>query len=98
MVLKSMAGYCPAVLSAAIVATAVSVGSSPVRGALDPKAAPVQEIVYTKAGSTELKLDLMSPTEGKGPFPAVVVITLRVMVFGEILNCGLTGKGVRRSR
>ncbi len=30
--------------------------------------------MYTKAGSTELKLDLMSPTEGKGPFPAVVVI------------------------
>jgi acetyl esterase/lipase len=74
MVLKFMAGYCPAIVSAAIVATAVSVGSSPVRGAEDPKAAAVQEIVYTKAGSSELKLDLMSPTEGEGPFPAVLVI------------------------
>ena len=32
------------------------------------------DIVYTKAGETELKLDLAHPTEGSGPFPAVVVI------------------------
>jgi len=61
-------------VSAAIVAAAVLAGSSQVRGAEDPKAASVQEIVYTKAGSSELKLDLMSPTEGQGPFPAVLII------------------------
>ncbi|MGO9469909.1 MAG: alpha/beta fold hydrolase [Isosphaeraceae bacterium] len=74
MVVRFVAGFRPAILSAAILATAVSVGSSSVRAALDPKAAAVQEIVYTKAGSAELKLDLMSPTEGEGPFPAVLVI------------------------
>jgi acetyl esterase/lipase len=30
--------------------------------------------VYTKAGDTELKLDLARPAEGEGPFPAVLVI------------------------
>jgi len=74
MVLKFMAAFCPTILSAAIVASAVLVGPSPVRGADGPKAAAVQEIVYTKAGSSELKLDLMSPAEGAGPFPAVLVI------------------------
>lgn len=34
----------------------------------------MEEIVYTKAGATELKLDLMSPTTGDGPFPAVLII------------------------
>jgi acetyl esterase/lipase len=74
MILSFIARYYPAIVSAAIVATVVSVGSLPVRGAEDPKPASVQELVYTKAGSSELKLDLMSPTEGEGPFPAVIVI------------------------
>jgi acetyl esterase/lipase len=59
-------------MSAAIVAAAVS--STAICLAEEPKAAGVQEIVYTKAGTAELKLDLMSPTDGEGPFPAVLVI------------------------
>jgi acetyl esterase/lipase len=44
------------------------------QGAEPPKTATEQDIVYTKAGSVELKLDLARPAEGDGPFPAVVVI------------------------
>ena len=43
-------------------------------GAEPPKTTTEQDIVYTKAGSAELKLDLARPAEGDGPFPAVVVI------------------------
>ena len=32
------------------------------------------EVVYGKAGDKELKLDLARPSEGKGPFPAVVCV------------------------
>ena len=32
------------------------------------------DLVYTKAGDAELKLDLARPAEGDGPFPAVLVI------------------------
>lgn len=32
------------------------------------------DVVYTKAGTEELKLDLVRPAEGEGPFPAVIVI------------------------
>ena len=32
------------------------------------------DIVYTKAGGSELKLDLARPAEGDGPFPVVLVI------------------------
>ncbi|MFO0949913.1 MAG: alpha/beta hydrolase [Isosphaeraceae bacterium] len=50
-----------------------------------PKAVPAQEaaaskvttendVVYTKAGDAELKLDLARPSTGDGPFPAVLVI------------------------
>jgi acetyl esterase/lipase len=61
-------------LRAAIAATTVVAISSPVRSSEDPKLATVQEIVYTKAGAAELKLDLMSPTAGGGPFPVILVI------------------------
>jgi acetyl esterase/lipase len=37
-------------------------------------AKPVQEITYTKVGERELKLDLIAPARGEGPYPAVVVI------------------------
>src|SRR5277367_1403207 len=40
----------------------------------EPKVKTERDIVYTKAGSTELKLDLVSPAHGDGPFPAVLVI------------------------
>ena len=33
-----------------------------------------RDIAYTKAGETELKLDLAAPEQGDGPFPAVLVI------------------------
>ncbi len=46
----------------------------PVDGAEETKVASEDDLVYTKAGSTELKLDLARPAEGEGPFPAVVVI------------------------
>jgi acetyl esterase/lipase len=38
-----------------------------------PKTTTENDIVYTKAGSTELKLDIARP-EGDGPFPAIMVI------------------------
>ncbi|MGP0066902.1 MAG: alpha/beta hydrolase fold domain-containing protein [Isosphaeraceae bacterium] len=40
----------------------------------EPKSKAERDIVYTKAGSTELKLDVASPAAGEGPFPAVLVI------------------------
>jgi acetyl esterase/lipase len=45
-------------------------------GADDPKPpiTTTNDVVYTKAGGTELKLDLARPAEGDGPFPAVLVI------------------------
>ncbi len=32
------------------------------------------DVVYTKVGDTELKLDIARPSEGDGPFPGVVII------------------------
>src|ERR687894_402787 len=47
----------------------------PACGAEDPPGVTSEyDLVYTKAGSTDLKLDLARPSEGEGPFPAVVVI------------------------
>ncbi len=50
----------------------------PTQGADEPKTPePVKtdyDIVYTKAGETELKLDLAQPSEGAGPFPAILAI------------------------
>jgi acetyl esterase/lipase len=40
----------------------------------EPKVTTSNDIVYTKAGGTDLKLDLAYPSEGNGPFPAVLVI------------------------
>ena len=39
----------------------------------DPKINAVNDLIYSTVGETQLKLDLMTPIEGKGPFPAVVV-------------------------
>lgn len=47
---------------------------SAVRAADVAKIETKNDVVYTKAGDTELKLDLAWPTEGEGPFPAVLVI------------------------
>lgn len=40
----------------------------------EPKVKEEKDIVYTKAGGVELKLDVASPSKGDGPFPAVIVI------------------------
>jgi acetyl esterase/lipase len=39
----------------------------------EPKPRIDFDVVYAKAGDTELKLDLGRPAEGKGPFPCVVL-------------------------
>jgi acetyl esterase/lipase len=44
------------------------------RAADEPKVATANDLVYSKVGETELKLDLARPLEGDGPFPAVLVI------------------------
>lgn len=58
-------------LAAAVV---LSFGAPRVRGADEAKVKEERDIVYTKAGGTELKLDLATPAQGDGPFPAVLVI------------------------
>src|SRR3954469_10829599 len=47
---------------------------APARAADEAKVTTANDLVYTKAGDTELKLDLARPAEGDGPFPAVLVI------------------------
>jgi acetyl esterase/lipase len=42
--------------------------------AAPPKLTIDKDIAYSKVGSRELKLDIARPTEGDGPFPAVLVI------------------------
>ena len=44
------------------------------RGDDSPKVTAENDLLYTKVGETELKLDLARPAEGDGPFPAVLVI------------------------
>lgn len=49
------------------------------RAADEPKSKPSDvvtdyDVVYTKAGDAELKLDVVRPAEGDGPFPAVLAI------------------------
>jgi acetyl esterase/lipase len=43
-------------------------------GAEEPKVTTEKDIVYTRAGTSELKLDVMRPADGEGLLPAVVVI------------------------
>lgn len=52
----------------------VSIGCEIPLRAEHPKVETENDVVYTKAGETELKLDVVRPGEGKGPFPAVLVI------------------------
>lgn len=46
----------------------------PVSSAEDPKITTIYDLVYSKPGKTDLKLDIAFPVEGTGPFPAVVVL------------------------
>jgi acetyl esterase/lipase len=67
MILRSILGI-------ALIAFVFALGSLVADGAEPPKTTSEQDIVYTKAGSEDLKLDLARPAAGDGPFPAVVVI------------------------
>ena len=40
----------------------------------DPKTKLIEDLVYTKVGDRELKLDVIMPADGNGPFPALLVI------------------------
>ena len=40
----------------------------------DPKTKLIEDLVYTKVGDRELKLDIIMPAEGDGPFPTLLVI------------------------
>ena len=57
----------------AVAATLIALAAGTIR-ADEPKVKQEQDIVYTKAGGAELKLDLAAPGQGEGPFPAVLVI------------------------
>ena len=46
----------------------------PASSADDPKITTVYDLVYSRVGKTELRLDIAYPVEGTGPFPAVVVL------------------------
>jgi acetyl esterase/lipase len=61
-------------LSTGSIVLSLAVAASGVQAADDPKAAAIKEVVYNKSGAAELKLDLMSPKGGEGPFPAVFII------------------------
>ena len=52
-----------------VIATAASGQDAP-----KTKIATAQDVVYTKVGDRELKLDVAWPAEGDGPFPGVIVI------------------------
>lgn len=54
------------VLASLAVAPSLAIADAP------PKLS--EDVVYTKAGEQELKLDIVAPAEGDGPFPAVMVI------------------------
>jgi acetyl esterase/lipase len=51
-----------------------ALGSSTAHGQDAPALKVETDIAYTKAGGDELKLDIVRPAEGDGPFPAVFVI------------------------
>lgn len=58
-----------------LAATCLALTSAgPATAADEPAIRYDDDVVYTKAGDTELKIDLARPAEGKGPFPAVLVI------------------------
>jgi acetyl esterase/lipase len=52
----------------------ISSAATAARAGGEAKVEREDDLVYTKVGDRELKLDLARPGEGEGPFPAVVVI------------------------
>ncbi len=62
-------------IAATVMIAAACLLQAPLIAAAEPaKSTAEQDVVYSKAGSVELKLDLATPSEGDGPFPAVVII------------------------
>jgi acetyl esterase/lipase len=61
-------------LSCALVVAAMGASSPAARALEQAKPKLEQDIVYTKAGDTELKIDVEQPADGAGPFPTVVVL------------------------
>jgi acetyl esterase/lipase len=62
-----------AVLTLALVLTLLAPARAPAAGRLHSVAVE-RDLVYGKGGDTDLKLDLAHPTDGPGPYPAVVCI------------------------
>lgn len=60
--------FLAAVLMTVPLAAGVSTGDEP------PRIKTENDVVYTRAGGGELKLDIARPAEGDGPFPIVFVI------------------------
>ncbi len=56
------------------IAVLIFVSTSHVRAADPASGKLTEDIVYAKVGDRELKLDMMVPGEGDGPFPALIVI------------------------
>jgi acetyl esterase/lipase len=52
----------------------LSIIAAGAHGADEPKIKEERDIVYTRVGGTELKLDIAAPEGGDGPLPAVLVI------------------------
>jgi acetyl esterase/lipase len=48
--------------------------AGPAPSADGPKIGTINDIVYTKTGLAEMRLDVAFPTEGTGPYPGVVVL------------------------
>jgi acetyl esterase/lipase len=63
-----------AITGVGVMALTLGVISVALKGNEEPAATTEEDIVYTKAGTTELKLDLVRPRDGEGLFPAVLVI------------------------
>jgi acetyl esterase/lipase len=63
-------------IGVSVVILTLGVATVTAKGNQETAATTEEDIVYNKAGSTELKLDLMRPKagEGEGLFPAIVVI------------------------
>ena len=57
-----------------MMALALTTAIVPACGDEPPKVTTENDVVYTRAGDTDLKIDLARPAEGDGPFPAVLVI------------------------
>jgi acetyl esterase/lipase len=55
-------------------ALVLSTAIVPACGDEPPKVTTENDVVYTRAGDADLKIDLARPAEGDGPFPAVLVI------------------------